>query len=115
MANEARQKTALDQIRQHIAKSGHHVYVVVAKTTPRFAYTIGVSEWMGSELVLAGGFFYSNDEVPAIINGIAAQGLGTATGASCAGERRLFSARKHTVLPKECLPWRHRERRQGNP
>jgi hypothetical protein len=73
MANEARRKAALEQIREHIAKSGHHVYVIVGKATPRFAYTIGVSEWMGVELILAGGFFYSNDEVPPIINEIAAQ------------------------------------------
>ncbi|MCU1333501.1 MAG: hypothetical protein JWM08_2493 [Candidatus Angelobacter sp.] len=73
MVDEAKRRAALEQIREHIAKSGHHVYVVAGKATPRFAYTIGVSEWMGVELILAGNLFYSNDEVPPIINEIATQ------------------------------------------
>jgi hypothetical protein len=73
MANDERRQAALDQIREHIARSGHHIYVVSADATPRFAYTIGVSESIGAELILAGASFYSNDEVVEIINDIAAR------------------------------------------
>ena len=40
---------------------------------PRFAYTIGVSESMGVELILAGAIFYMKDEVVKIINDIVPQ------------------------------------------
>ena len=71
--NEAPQKTVLDRIREDIARSGQHVYVVSGGETPRFAYTIGVSESVGVELILAGAIFYMKDEVVKIINGIAAR------------------------------------------
>jgi hypothetical protein len=73
MANEAEKKQALDDIRENIARSGQHVYVVAGGSTPRFAYTIGVSESIGVELILAGAVFYTLDEVVRIINEIAAQ------------------------------------------
>src|SRR5215831_1075095 len=73
MANEERRQAALDLIREHIARSGHHIYVVSGGEIPRFAYTIGVSESIGAELVLAGASFYSNDDVVAILNEIVAQ------------------------------------------
>src|ERR1043166_457956 len=73
MANEADKRRALDRIRENIARSGHHIYVVSAGTTPRFAYTIGISELVGVELILAGAIFYMKDEVVKILNEIAAQ------------------------------------------
>jgi hypothetical protein len=73
MANEAPKKQAIENIREHIARSGQHVYVVSGGSTPRFAYTIGVSESVGMELILAGGIFYMKDEVVKILNSIAAQ------------------------------------------
>lgn len=73
MVDEAKRKAALEQIREHIARKGHHVYVILGVATPRFAYTIGVSESVGAELILAGASFYSNDEVVDILNDIAAQ------------------------------------------
>jgi uncharacterized protein DUF4262 len=69
-AREARRKRALRHIRDNIARSGHHIYVVAAETTPRFAYTIGVSEVIGVELILAGACFYSSRGVGQIINGL---------------------------------------------
>lgn len=68
-----KKKLVLDQIRENISRSGHHVYVVSGGETPRFAYTIGMSESVGVELILAGGIFYMNDEVLKIINDIAGQ------------------------------------------
>lgn len=73
MADEAKRKAALEQIREHIARKGHHIYVVVGSVIPRYAHTIGVSESIGAELILAGASFYGNDDVAEIINNIAAQ------------------------------------------
>jgi len=47
--------------------------VVSADATPRFAYTIGVSETIGVELILAGAILFLGDQVIQIINDIAAQ------------------------------------------
>ncbi len=58
MATEAERKQALDRIRENIAREGHHIYLVSGgAATPRFAYTIGVSESIGVELILAGAVF----------------------------------------------------------
>lgn len=73
MTTESQKKQMLDRIRENIARSGQHVYVVSGGVTPRFAYTIGVSESVGVELILAGAIFYMKDEVVKIINDIAAQ------------------------------------------
>lgn len=73
MMNETQKKPVLDRIREDITRSGQHVYVVSGGETPRFAYTIGVSESVGVELILAGAIFYVKDEVVKIINDIAAQ------------------------------------------
>ena len=54
MITEAQKKQALDDIRENIARSGHHIYVVSGGQTPRFAYTIGVNESIGVELILSG-------------------------------------------------------------
>jgi len=65
---------ALEVIQENIARSGHHIYVVAADgQTPRFAYTIGLTESVGVELILAGASFYMKDDVVAIISEILAQ------------------------------------------
>jgi len=63
MTNEVPQQSAIDRIRENIARSGQHIYVVLGGETPRFAYTIGVSESVGVELILAGAIFYIKNEV----------------------------------------------------
>src|SRR5437879_840265 len=74
MVDEAKRKLALEQIRENIARTGRHIYVVAGgAATPRYAYTIGVSESIGAELILAGASFYMNDDVAPILNDIAAQ------------------------------------------
>ena len=72
MASEKR-KEALDTIRKNIRQAGHHIYVVSPDVTPRFAYTIGVSESIGFELVLAGAIYYMKDEVIRVVNDVARQ------------------------------------------
>jgi hypothetical protein len=73
MANNAQKKRALERIQKNIARSGQHIYIISGSATPRFAYTIGVSESMGVELILAGAVIYYEDDVTQIINDIAAQ------------------------------------------
>jgi hypothetical protein len=73
MKNDPQRKLALNHIRENIVGSGQHVYVVAGGETPRFASTIGVSESVGVELILAGAIFYMKDEVLRIINDVAAQ------------------------------------------
>jgi len=83
MASEAQRKRALEDIRENIARYGHHVYMVIDDVTPRFAYTIGLSESVGAELILAGAVFYMKDDVLQIIKAIASE-------LKAAPERRTF-------------------------
>lgn len=73
MTNRIQQNAALSTIRQNIAKSGHHIYVVSGGAIPRFVYSIGLSDSIGAELILAGAIFYTKDEVVRVVNEIAAQ------------------------------------------
>jgi uncharacterized protein DUF4262 len=67
---ENRQK-ALNEIRQHIAEHGFHTYVVTGGGYPHFGYTIGLTESLGAELILAGTYFYRLDDVSKVIKSIA--------------------------------------------
>ena len=71
MADNAKRSEALDTIRRNIAQHGLHVYVVQGPPLPRFAYTIGLRDSVGVELILPGAIFYIKDEVVKIINSIA--------------------------------------------
>jgi Domain of unknown function (DUF4262) len=63
MTEISTRKKALALIKRNIAKSGFHIYLVTGKGPyPRFAYTIGLRESLGAELVFAGGFFYEKSE-----------------------------------------------------
>ncbi len=62
--------TMLEEIRSNIANDGHHIYLIMGGVSPRFGYTIGVSEVVGFELILAGAAFYSVDNVSQIINAV---------------------------------------------
>jgi len=73
MATEAQRKEALDLIRENIARRGYHLYVVVGGSDPRFAYTIGLRDSLGAELILPRAAFYSIKEVGRIIDDVAAQ------------------------------------------
>ena len=63
----------LEKIRSNIARDGHHIYLVMGGAEPRFGYTIGVSEVVGFELILAGAAFYSANEVSQLIIAVAAK------------------------------------------
>jgi hypothetical protein len=61
-------ESALDEIRRHVAQFGYHVYVVAGPLLPRFVYSIGLTESVGAELVLAGGVVYSALEAREIVD-----------------------------------------------
>ncbi len=67
MAGNSDRKQAIDQIRENIARKGFHTYVVSGGGDPHYAYTIGLTEMLGAELILAGSYFYKLDEMPQII------------------------------------------------
>ena len=57
-------------IKNNINKYGFHTYIIMGGSIPRYAYTIGLRDSLGTELVLAGAIYYSADEVQSIINNI---------------------------------------------
>jgi hypothetical protein len=63
--------SALQAIRQNIEKHGHHVYLITGEASPRFGYTIGLTDALGAELVLAGAVTYSAADVQKIVNACA--------------------------------------------
>lgn len=69
MTNQLRKKF-LEKIQFNIDNYGHHMYSVSMGVSPRFVYTIGASQVIGSELILAGASFYSVEEAKKIINEI---------------------------------------------
>ena len=73
MANGISKKRAFEQIRENISRTGHHIYVVSGAPTPRFAYSIGLSEAIGVELVFGGAVLYFSEEVTKIVNDLAAR------------------------------------------
>jgi len=71
MPDALKRSKALDVIRNNINLHGHHVYVVSSDTVPRFAYTVGLNERLGLELILAGSIVYMYEDVINILNTIA--------------------------------------------
>lgn len=72
MSHRVMKKTsALDLIKENIKSYGYHVYVVAGGPLPRFLYTIGLTETVGFELIIAGASFYSSDELKIIIDLVA--------------------------------------------
>ncbi|HTG17761.1 MAG TPA: DUF4262 domain-containing protein, partial [Blastocatellia bacterium] len=70
MNKEERRLTALHEIRDHIALHGFHTYVVTGGGYPHFGYTIGLTESLGAELILAGSYFYRLDDVSKVIRSV---------------------------------------------
>jgi len=83
MNNRIQRNEAINTIRQNIAQRGHHIYVVSGSVIPRFVYSIGLSDSVGAELILAGAIFYTKDEIIRVVNEIAER-------LSAGPERRLF-------------------------
>ncbi|EGR0061514.1 TPA: DUF4262 domain-containing protein [Vibrio vulnificus] len=62
-----------DKITSNISNYGYHVYIISGGQSPRYAYTIGLSQKIGQEIVLSGAAFFSNNEVKTIIDHVASQ------------------------------------------
>lgn len=60
--------TFKETIKSNISQHGHHVTIVKSDLQPRYAYTIGVTEKLGFELIFAGGIYYMSEDVLKIIN-----------------------------------------------
>jgi hypothetical protein len=69
-AKDEKRHKALNEIRETIAKHRFHTYVVTGGGDPHFGYTIGLTESLGVELILAGTYFYRLDDVHKVINGV---------------------------------------------
>lgn len=60
-------------IRSNIEESGYHLNIVSSPTEPRYAYSIGLNEKFGIELMLAGGLYYHKKNLFEIFNYIVNQ------------------------------------------
>ncbi|MEO1253297.1 MAG: DUF4262 domain-containing protein [Bacteroidota bacterium] len=63
-------KTGLELIESNVETYGYHVYLVSSKTEPRYAYTIGLNDKLGIELIFAGGIFYLKEDLYRIFDSI---------------------------------------------
>jgi hypothetical protein len=64
-------KMALEEIAHNISTYGYHVYLVSEDAAPRFAYTIGLLDSFGAELVVAGCGVFKAKEVKRLLDQIA--------------------------------------------
>ncbi|MFU7559512.1 DUF4262 domain-containing protein [Roseiconus sp. JC912] len=64
---------AIERIRKNIQESGFHLYQLLPNSTPGFFYTIGLTERIGAEIVLAGCGFYSPEQLVQIVQELAQQ------------------------------------------
>ncbi len=70
MSREDKRQQALNDIREHIAKYGFHIYVVTGGGKLHFGYTIGLTESLGAELILPGTYFYELDEISKVVDSV---------------------------------------------
>lgn len=68
--NKIEKSKMLITIKQNIQEYGFHTYFVTGGAIPRYVYTIGLSDRINAELVLAGAIYYMRDDVKRIIDAI---------------------------------------------
>jgi hypothetical protein len=73
MTLDPKREDALELIRRNIERFGHHIYIVSQCPNPRFAYTIGLRDRLGLELIFPGAIFYLKDDVLGILNQVASE------------------------------------------
>ena len=62
-------KDFLDLIETHIFNKGYHLTTVMGNSQlPRFSYTIGLTKYLGYELIFAGGIIYLKDDLTNIFD-----------------------------------------------
>lgn len=69
--NSGTRDERLQKIRSDIERYGNSVALVSAGSVPRYAYTIGLREAIGFELVMPGALYYTAKEVQQIVNACA--------------------------------------------
>ena len=65
--NSDKRELILATIKSSIRTRGYHVHVIDGAPAPRFAYTIGLHQKFGIELVFAGGLFFAFDEMLGVV------------------------------------------------
>ena len=73
MIDDRQRPQALDEIGDNIAPNGQNIDWFFGGTCPRFAYTSGVSEFVGVELTLAGAIPYLRNDLAQIIRNTVAR------------------------------------------
>jgi len=61
-------KSFLALINSNILRYGYHITIVNSNTIPRYAYSIGLQEMLGFELIFAGGIMFLKDDVTLIFD-----------------------------------------------
>jgi hypothetical protein len=69
-----RREAALQRIRDNIESSGFHIYSITPGPCPRWAYTIGLRDRLGSELVVAGASCFDAAQVGTLLHHVVAEG-----------------------------------------
>lgn len=64
---KAIKKRMLEQIRKNIETCGFHIYQIPPGPCPRYLYTIGLSEKIGFELILAGTSYLEDDNAGELV------------------------------------------------
>ncbi len=72
-SRDSARAAALDQIRRNVALYGFHTHVIAGGGEPRYAYTIGLRQSLGAEVILAGAYYYLLNELPIIVKRIVAE------------------------------------------
>jgi hypothetical protein len=67
VTDQPAKEEVLETIRRNIEQSGFHAYAVTGGGVPQFAYTVGLTQSIGAELLLAGAHFYVLDQIKQII------------------------------------------------
>lgn len=62
---------AIKRIRSNIEQDGFHLYQILPDSTPGYFYTVGLTEKIGAEVVLAGGAYFQDAERIEIVRRIA--------------------------------------------
>lgn|GEM_PF-468973 len=71
MDRNERRERFLQQMRSNIEKHGCHIYNVLGGESPRYAYTVGLLERLGFEVVLAGLVTMSTSTTASLLNRVA--------------------------------------------
>lgn len=70
MASDRARQRVLTRIRKNIETAGFHLYLIADGSVPRFAYTIGLRDTIGGELVMPGAIFYMADDVARVFHAV---------------------------------------------